>query len=275
MSSPIAILAVLGQAAGGLSGPRETSLITVLLVSALSFILILFLVGALMMVHFARASRQRRQSEMLKARLLPVERRTHPPVFAVPGRWLAVRNEDPRAVQAALGLLKPRPCSWEEGVSAAQDQKLFISPAVDGWILVMGSSLPEPAQDVDRCFHFIVALSRKLGAVQYFSWHRHSKRHAWVRADRGSIQRAYAWSGHTLWNEGRMTQAEADLRLKCYDYAEPAERSDFARADPVVHNTERVPLLAARWSVDPASIGARMPRATQGIAGELARSRTG
>ena len=35
-----------------------------------------------------------------------------------------------------------------------------------------------------------------------------------------------------------------------------------------------VPLLAARWSVDPASISARMPADTRGTAGELSRSRT-
>ena len=68
-----------------------------------------------------------------------------------------------------------------------------------------------------------------------------------------------------------MTKAELDLRLKCYDYAESAGPIDVA--DPSAFNTERIPLLAARWSVDPASVGARMPGENRGIAGELSRSR--
>ena len=95
----------------------------------------------------------------------------------------------------------------------------------------------------------------------------------WVQAMHGHIQRAYAWAGKTLWNQGRLTKAEVELRLKCFDYAEPPERIYFGQVDPTAANTERVPLLAARWSIDPASIGARMARETQGIAGELSRSR--
>jgi hypothetical protein len=40
-------------------------------------------------------------------------------------------------------------------------------------------------------------------------------------------------------------------------------------------NTERVSLLASRWSVDPMSIDARMLKQNQGIAGQISRSRAG
>src|SRR6185503_20162467 len=146
-------------------------------------------------------------------------------------------------VQMALELHKPTPCSWEEGMTVAHEQKLFISPPVEGWILVMGSRLPEPADDVDQCFRFIVALSRKLGHVQFFSVNRAVNHHAWVLADHGHVLRAYAWAGKTLWNQGRITKAELDLRLKCYDYTEAVERGQFSQSDPAFANTERVPLL--------------------------------
>jgi hypothetical protein len=138
----------------------------------------------------------------------------------------------------------------------------------------MGSKLPDPAEDVDRTFRFILSLSRKVGQVQFFSLNRVVGHHAWVQADRGAIQRAYAWAGKTLWNQGNRTRAEVDLGMKCYDYAEPAERCGFSSNDPVAANTERLPLLAARWSVDPAAIDSRMLKEAQGIAGELSRSRT-
>src|SRR5205085_11920936 len=130
---------------------------------------------------------QTRERALPHPRLLPLARRFLPSFAAVPSRWLAIRSGNLQAVQSALGLLRPRPCSWEEGLSAAQDRKLFISPPLDGWILVVGSSLPEPAQDVDKCFHFILALSQKLGAVQFFSANQAARSHAWVQADQGQI----------------------------------------------------------------------------------------
>src|SRR5690242_14444365 len=69
-----------------------------------------------------------------------------------PNCWIAVRSRSLPAVQSALGLHNPKPCSWMDGL--AGEQKLFIAPPVKGWILVMGSGLPEPSEDVDACFRF-------------------------------------------------------------------------------------------------------------------------
>ena len=183
-------------------------------------------------------------------------------------------DREPVPGAGRLGLHKPTLCSWEEGLYAVAEQKLFISPPVRGWILVLGSRLPDPAEDVDRAFRFIVALSRKLGQVQFFSLNRAVNHHAWVKADHGAILRAYAWAGRTLWHQGGITPAEIELGMKCYPYAEARERVGFAQVDPAVLNTDRLSLLAARWSVDPATIDARMLKESQGISGELSRSRT-
>jgi len=256
-----------------LSASRESNLTSALLILVLSLALALGVVCLLVVVHFLRATRRAHRREFQRHRPLPRDRRFYSPLLPVPSRWLAIRTEDLPAVQLALGVLKPKPCSWEEGLSAVQDRKLFISPSLDGWILVMGTSLPDPADDVDKCYHFILALSRRLGTVQFFSANRALDHHAWVQANHGRIQRAYAWAGKTLWNQGRMTKAEMDLRLKCFDYLEAAESVFFSQSDPTAFNTQRVPLLAARWSIDPASIGARMAKETAGIAGEPSRSR--
>lgn len=139
-----------------------------------------------------------------------------------PGRWLAIKSTDLNAVQAALRLHHPRPCPWLEGM--AQAHNLFISPPVDGWILVTGGALPEPGEDVDACFRFILNLSRELGEVQFFEAQRMLHHHAWVKARDGRVIRAYAWAGETVWNQGRLTRAEKLLGLKCYEYG---EISDF------------------------------------------------
>ncbi len=194
---------------------------------------------------------------------LPCER------VSVPHRpvcWLAVRSRSLAAVQSALGLHNPKPCSWTEGL--AGDEKLFIAPPVKGWILVIGAGLPEPNEDVDACFRFVQRLSRKLGQVQFFSANRVLHHHAWVKADGGRIVRAYAWAGKTLWQQGPRTAAEEELNLKCFDYAEPAARVAFGQPDAASLNVEKVPLLAARWSLDPAQIEERLLERERGVAGE-------
>ncbi|MEO5804447.1 MAG: hypothetical protein ABIR24_13055 [Verrucomicrobiota bacterium] len=192
-------------------------------------------------------------------------------LFGQPCRWLAIKGHNPAAVQAALHLHAPMPCSWEEGLIEARERKLFISPPVYGWILVVGSSLPDPTEDVDECFHFLTNLSRKLGQIQFFSTNRVLNHHAWALIDKGRVFRAYAWAGETLWNQGPPTAAERDLKLGLFDYASGAV--GFEQKEMLASNAERVPLLASRWSVDPASIDERQFENGYGITGELSHSK--
>ncbi len=161
------------------------------------------------------------------------------------------------------------PCSWEEGLIEAREHKLFISPPVSGWILVVGSSLPDPTEDVDECYHFLTNLSRKLGQIQFFSTNRVLNHHAWALIDRGRVFRAYAWAGETLWNQGAQTAAEKDLKLACLDYGATV---DYERRDLLGQTTERVPMLASRWSLDPSSIDERQFKNAYGISGEISHS---
>jgi hypothetical protein len=186
-----------------------------------------------------------------------------------PGCWLAVRGRNVLAVKTALGLHKVKRCPWYQGL--AGEEKLFISPPIGGWILVVGSGLPDPADDVDVTFRFLVGLSRKLGHVQFFSASSVLNYHAWVKAERGHVVRAYAWAGKTLWKQGPQTRAEKDLGVRCFDYTEPPEEKTFNTPDALSLNVEKVPLLAARWSLDPAKIDGRRLETECGIAGEPSR----
>jgi hypothetical protein len=188
--------------------------------------------------------------------------------FARPTSWLAVKASNIMAVQTAMGLQKTATSSWPEDLRGG---RVFIMPPVNGWVLVMGPGLPEPEDDIDECFRWIIGLSRKLGQVQYFSADPVVYHHAWVRAERGRIVRAYAWAGKTLWKQGLRTTAEKDLAFHCPDYCEPVENAG-SHDDNVESNVEKVPMLAARWSVDPAAIDAWRLRDFKGITGEPTRS---
>jgi hypothetical protein len=131
--------------------------------------------------------------------------------------------------------------------------------------------LPDPVDDVDRCFYFLLKLSRSLGHVQFFSLNRALNHHAWIRAHSGHIRRAYAWAGETLWNQGEPTQAEIDLAMKCLGYGELAQSVE--PSDSPGSNTEKVMLLAARWSFDPTSVDENRLRVGLGVSGDVLHSR--
>jgi hypothetical protein len=190
-----------------------------------------------------------------------------PTIFARPDCWLAIKSGNTLAVQSALGLDHPTPCSWTDGL--AGDKQLFISPPFRGWTLVFGSGLPDPADDVDASFRLIVGLSRKLGQVQFFSASRIVNHHAWARADKGRVQRAYAWAGKTIWLQGERTAAESDLGLECRDYGDSGNDDWLSESNDLALNVEKVPLLASRWSLDPAAVSAQLEQC--GIAGEISR----
>ena len=166
-----------------------------------------------------------------------------------PSTWLAVRSLGPEAVRAVL----------------ADKDEFFISPRVNGWVIVTGLALPHPSEDVDECFIFLSTLSRKLGHVQFFYADRFSRHHAWARLDDGCVTRAYAWAGMTVWNQGIETLPEIEIGVKTFGYGDRT-----ATLLDVETSFENVPRLAARWSLDPAEVKLNSIRQSIGIAGESA-----
>ena len=219
---------------------------------------------------------------VMLAGLVSLRRRTHaaesmirPPLeflpfqltFAPrPASWLAVRSQSPKAVRAALGLDFFAPDPRTKSVSGGPG--FFIGPPVNGWIIVTGPSLPDPGNDADDCFRFLTDLSRKLGHVQFFQAERVLHHHAWVRVEGGRVIRAYAWAAETVWNQGGKTVAEMELSMKCLGYDEHPVADSWAAAEWMAANVAKVPLLAARWSLDPASIDGRLRKHADGIHGE-------
>ncbi len=146
------------------------------------------------------------------------------------------------------------------------EHEFFISPRVNGWVIVTGMAIPTPDRDVDECFHFLISLSRKLGHVQFFHSEKFLHYHAWARLDDGWVTRAYAWAGETVWNQGAPTVPELALGLKSLNYGEACPVTIARR------NAEKVSQLAARWNFDPAAVDERLLSQAVGVAGEVART---
>jgi hypothetical protein len=141
-------------------------------------------------------------------------------------------------------------------------------PPLRGWTLIFGSALPEPGEDVDKLFRFLMSLSRRLGQVQYFYADKFRGHHAWVCLNAGRTRRAYAWAGVTLWNEGALTQDERVLFMQCYDYGVTGEGQGIETLGAAWSNIEKLPLLASRWSIDPVAISGPALDELCGVAGE-------
>src|ERR1041385_7685818 len=126
--------------------------------------------GAAMLALAVRWRRRKAQAEGKTMSPPEIEMAFPPPapqaVWRRPGCWLAIRSRSLAAVQEALELNNAKPCSWSEGLSG--EGQLFISPPVNGWVFVVGAGLPDPGEDVDVCFRFLVELSRRVGQVQFF-----------------------------------------------------------------------------------------------------------
>lgn len=231
----------------GSTAQNDTAVIIMLIVHLVGLAMVcLFFVG----IYLFR--RTRMAEEASRGRVL-----AHSMFPQRPACWLAVRAATPERVRSALGLSRFAPCSWAEGMTG--EHEFFISPRLNGWVIVTGLAIPTPDEDVDECFRFLVSLSRKLGHVQFFHAQRVSHHHAWARLDDGYVTRAYAWADGTVWNQGPQTMPEIELGLKCFDYGEPCPRSVAAR------NVERVARLAARWNFDPAAVDER----AVGVAGVI------
>lgn len=163
--------------------------------------------------------------------------------YAPPTIWLAIRGAEPERALAALGARIDRSAdSWDQSFQREQENALYVSPRIDGWILVFGPPLLKLVHDPDIAHHQLRQLSREVGMAQFFYRSPIDGAHGWGILDRGDVLRAYLWEQKTLWNQGVITDGERRLDMRIIDYGSPGEAKS---------NLDRVFALAERWSLNP------------------------
>lgn len=195
-----------------------------------------------------------------------------PVPFGYKCRWLAIQGASPEAVMKALPLHDVHPAGWPEGIDAAYRGDCFVSPTIDGWVLVVSTDLPDSgdSRHPNLLVPYVKALSKKLGCVvQYFGTHRVVEYHAWVWADRGQVRRAYGFIGEqglTLMNEGEPTPEERTLDLVFADdpFLNLKDEDDLKTPDE-----EDVMTIAGAWSLNPTTLGEAGVRVGTGFLGHL------
>ena len=57
--------------------------------------------------------------------------------------WLAFKSQEPLKVAEKLGIANPRSVDWQTGIDKANQNSVFITPPIDGWVLAVGWGLPD------------------------------------------------------------------------------------------------------------------------------------
>lgn len=167
--------------------------------------------------------------------------------------WLAVRDGDPSALLAALGLRDLGDVAWRAAIDLAHftDDRLAVTPLLPGardtrWVLAAGRYLLRPDTVVD-----VTGLSGRLHTeVQFFATHRVTELHRWQRAADGAPVRSFGYVGQT--GEVTSWQGEPD----------PAERdaglpATFDEDSTVLVSEQDVLKVAYAWSIDPTTLAGR------------------
>jgi hypothetical protein len=194
-----------------------------------------------------------------------------PPVsFGYKCSWLAIKGLTPEKIIELLPVRDAQVADWSEGIAAAYEGQTFVSPSVDGWVLVVSTVFSSFSDQPSSFVEWLAAVSRRIdAAVQLFVTHRVVEYHAWCWADRGKVVRAYGWcgeSGETVIDLGRKSKAEEERPLHVFDDV-PAEEG---QEDKFVFPDEEYLLqLAGRWSINPAMLEENHPELGPGWLGSV------
>ncbi|MFO1032222.1 MAG: hypothetical protein U1F60_14175 [Planctomycetota bacterium] len=189
-----------------------------------------------------------------------------PCAFGRSACWLVVPASSTEAVVQALALRTVLPANWQAGLAEAEQGGVFVSPPVAGRVFVVGRSLLGTAAPEAALAPRLARLSERFGVAAWFCADEVHDVFGWALAERGVLQRGYAWRepDGTAWWHGEVTAAEHELGCFVDD---PRDRSDDDEKwwpdRGIVH------ALAAAWSVDPDRLGEPRPAAGLGAVGRL------
>lgn len=163
--------------------------------------------------------------------------------FGFKATWLCVKADSSETVIEKLGLKNAVKCSWKYGF-ANLNYGTFISPVLDGWVLVIGWGYDIITEDPVR----LDEVGAMFPEVQFFSSHRVSDYYTWVRYVNGIRIRAYGWcggDGEVFVNEGEPTSEEISLGFTNFL---PSSEADWDKYD--TPDEETVVEIAAAWGID-------------------------
>jgi hypothetical protein len=179
--------------------------------------------------------------------------------------WIAVKTNNKEKVAEILGLKETHPENWKKGIEEAYNDKVFITPQIGEWTLVVGYGLAgkNSKNELDEANSYkdkINKLSKEFGEAQFFATHRVTEYHLWAKSLSGQTVRIYSYvgeKGENILIEGQPTTVENKYKLVNTFSKEAKDEKYFDRNDLVVPDEELVMKIAANWSVDPSTLEGR------------------
>ena len=156
-----------------------------------------------------------------------------PMPFGYKMSWAVVRCDDPEQVIEVLDPLAWEPANWETGVTRAYAnyRKIFVSPCLDGFVLVIG----------DVPFYRLKDLAQDFEEAQAFFSYRTSDCYSWTKYVRGELVRAYTCLDDIVDEDfGELTPEELALGF-----------DRFSPDGSVWPDEEDVLSIVAAWGIDP------------------------
>lgn len=201
-----------------------------------------------------RISESLKQFMIPKSKFQPSEHLDEPIAFGYKNLWFAVKTNQKEKIAELLGLVVLGRANWKDGVDQAYDNRIFITPEVEGWTLICGEGLMGLVEDEGADVSILNKLSAAYGEVQYFCTHRVTEYHVWASSRDGVLVRYYSYLGEQGCNlriEGSPSEVEQGFQL-INTFSDDAKADDyFEREDIVVPDEGLVMSVAKAWSVSP------------------------
>ncbi len=214
---------------------------------------------------FSRKKTQRAAPANLPPKLrVPVEYAVPdtPVSFGYKCNWLAVYTQDTQKLADLIKLREVYPCNWKNGVEYGYQDRVFVSPPVDGWSFVVSKhQLPfaENAESIDLLKTMLIDLSKEFSRACYFGTYRVVGYDCWIKATDGKIERAYSLvDGGNIIAEGDPTPIEEKYNL-INTLSEEAENDpDYFDQEGLRWPDEGLTMeVAGAWTIDPQTLDDR------------------
>lgn len=182
-----------------------------------------------------------------------------PVSFGRKNLWIAVPASNSERVAQVLGLADVQPANWRSGFLAAYaypSSYVFVTPPVRGWVLAVGSGIPDPGDPalLQNWRSAMAALSQAFGRAQFFASHRGSSYSAWSRYAGGREERLFAWAGEPIHDLGSPLPEEREILARLPNpVAADEDPDDRSGEDLRGPDEDDVFSIAAAWSVDPSA----------------------
>lgn len=186
--------------------------------------------------------------------------------------WLAMATTDTEEAAKVLGLRHATPASWGDGIEAAHQGFVFVTPPVGDWTLAVGTPL---FQTPDGTATAVSSLLEKLGRhfeeVQFYCNHPEVELFVWGRASGGQVVRGFGWLGaqqRVLWDVGTLTDEERELGFR-FAAGQPPRIEVGEAAEMTPFTEESLFQLACYWSIDPMTLDVEFQEPVPGLLGKF------